>query len=82
MYVMLVYLLGDSRRILSSRAMIVCVAVGIVSLALVVIPASDFSAVGMLYLLPLLCAFNVLYLGRSYFRANKHMHATCEDARA
>ena len=76
LYVMLVYLLGDGRRILSGRAMIVCIAVGIVSLALVVIPASDFTAVGMLYLLPLVCAFHVLYLGRSYFRANKPLEPT------
>ncbi len=80
MYTMLVYLLRDGRRILSSRVMLACVGVGIVSLALVVVPASDFSAVGMLYLLPLVCALHVLYLGRSYFSANKQPSAR-EDAR-
>jgi hypothetical protein len=76
MYVMLVYLLGNGRRILPSRVIIVCVAVGLVSLALISIPASDFSAIGMLYLLPLICACHVLYLGRSYFSANKPSEPT------
>ncbi|MET0987698.1 MAG: hypothetical protein ABW034_20065 [Steroidobacteraceae bacterium] len=82
MYAMLVYLLRDGQRILSKRAMLVCVGLGIVTLALAVIPPWEITSLGVLYLLPLLSALHVLYLGRSYFSANKPFQPMREDARS
>ena len=72
MYAMLIFLTRDGKRILSNRVMLVCTGVGIATLAVAVMPPwEDMTFLEMLYLLPLLCALYVLYLGRSYFRANQ-----------
>jgi hypothetical protein len=77
MYAMLIYLIRDGKRMLSNRVMLVCVGVGIATLALAVIPPwGEMTVLGTLYLLPLLCALHVLYLGRTYFRANKPLEPT------
>jgi hypothetical protein len=70
---MRVYLLYDRKRILSRRRMVVFCALGlIVLMAMATLSLSSMLSdspnyLGLVYLVPLLCALHVLWLGRSYF---------------
>lgn len=85
---MRVYLFWGGKKLIPRRRMIVycAVAVGVLAaLAALSLPGmfgdiSDYF--GVVYIIPLLSALHVLWLGRSYFTgANKLLQATCDDAR-
>ena len=84
---MRVYLFWGKKRLVPERRMLAfcAVAVGVLAaLAALSLPGmfggnSDYF--GVVYIIPLLCALHVLWLGRSYFKgADKALQATCEDA--
>jgi hypothetical protein len=86
---MRVYLFWGGKRPLPRRRMIVFCAVAVsvlAALAALSVPGmfgdtADYF--GIVYIIPLLSALHVLWLGRSYFTgANKPLQATREDARA
>jgi hypothetical protein len=86
---MRVYLFWGGKRLIPRRRMIVfcAVAVGVLAaLAALSLPGmfgGNSDHFGVVYIVPLLSALHVLWLGRSYFTgANKPLQATCEDARA
>jgi hypothetical protein len=86
---MRIYLFWGGKRSIPKRRMIVFCSIAVSVLAALAVLSlrstfgGDSNYLGVVYLVPLLSALHVIWLGRSYFTdANKPLHATCEDARA